>query len=156
MEALLEAAGAEGTLMAYTGWDDNCFHLSEQPEAYQRVVRAELPGFDPLRSRARRQCGPLAERIRTWPGALRSDHPEASFAAVGHRAAWLIADQSRHDSYGAQSPLGKLVSARGQVLMLGAPLDQIALVHHAEAIARVAVKRRVQYEMPVRDGDGVR
>lgn len=156
VEALLEVVGAEGTLLAYTGWDDNCFHLREQPDAYQHAVRAELPGFDPLRSRARRQCGPLAERLRTWPGALRSDHPEASFTAVGRRAEWLLADQSRQDPYGTHSPLGKLVQADGQVLLLGAPIDQITLFHHAEAIAQVPVKRRVQYEMPVRRGDTVR
>lgn len=156
VEALLEAVGPEGTLMAYAGWDDNCFHLAEQPAPWQQAIRAELPGFDPLRSRARRQCGPLTERLRTWPGARRSDHPEASFVALGAQADRIVEDQERQNPYGARSPLGRLVALHGQVLMLGAPLDQITLVHHAEAIADVPVKRRVRYQMPVRDGDSVR
>lgn len=156
IEALLEAVGPGGTLLAYAGWEDNCFHLSEQPEAWQRASRAELPPFDLLRSRARRQSGPLTERIRTWPGALRSDHPEASFVALGAAAGWITADQDRDDPYGVRSPLGRLVEADGQLLLLGAPLDQITLVHHAESVAKVRNKRRVRYEMPVRDGNQVR
>jgi aminoglycoside 3-N-acetyltransferase len=45
------------------------------------------------------------------------------------------------------------VAADGQVLMLGAPLDTVTLLHHAEAIARVAEKRRVTYRVLV-DEDG--
>lgn len=156
IEALLEAVGPEGTLVAYAGWDDNTFHLCEQAEEWQRAARAELPAFDPLRSRARRQCGPLTEHLRTWPGALRSNHPEASFVALGAAAEWVTADQDRDDPYGARSPLGRLVEADGQLVLLGAPLDQITLVHHAESIAKVRHKRRVRYEMPVRAGGEVR
>lgn len=156
IEALLDALSPDGTLLAYTGWDDNPFHLAEQSQEWQTACRAELPAFDVLRSRARRQCGPLAERLRTWPGAIRSNHPEASFVALGANAEALTADQDRNDPYGVRSPLGHLVKGDGQVLLLGAPLDQITLVHHAESIAKVRQKRRVQYEMPVKVGENVR
>jgi aminoglycoside 3-N-acetyltransferase len=53
------------------------------------------------------------------------------------------------DAYGAGSPLAKLVEADGQVLALGAPLSALTILHHAEATARVADKRRVVYRMPV-------
>lgn len=36
------------------------------------------------------------------------------------------------DAYGAGSPLAKLVETDGQVLMLGAPLSTLTLLHHAE------------------------
>ena len=39
--------------------------------------------------------------------------------------------------------------------MLGAPLDTITLLHHAEAIARVADTRRVTYTVPVVEAGGV-
>ena len=40
--------------------------------------------------------------------------------------------------------------------MLGAPLDTVTLIHHAEAVARVPEKRRVSYGMPVMvDGERV-
>jgi aminoglycoside 3-N-acetyltransferase len=49
-----------------------------------------------------------------------------------------------------------LVEADGQVLMMGAPLETITLLHHAEAIADVPDKRRVTYRMPIsQDGHTV-
>jgi len=36
--------------------------------------------------------------------------------------------------------------------MLGAPLDTVSLVHHAEAVAQVPDKRRVTYRYPVLEG----
>lgn len=41
------------------------------------------------------------------------------------------------------------------MLLLGAPLDTITLLHHAEAIANVPDKRRVSFRVPVADGDRV-
>jgi aminoglycoside 3-N-acetyltransferase len=38
------------------------------------------------------------------------------------------------------------------VVVLGAPLDTVTLVHHAEAIAEVPGKRRVSYRYPVLEG----
>jgi aminoglycoside 3-N-acetyltransferase len=42
-----------------------------------------------------------------------------------------------------------MCDAGGQVLMLGAPLSKITLLHHAEAIARVPAKRFVTSRIPV-------
>ena len=39
--------------------------------------------------------------------------------------------------------------AGGKVLMLGAPLETITLLHHAEHLAKVPGKRVVRYRMPV-------
>ncbi len=40
----------------------------------------------------------------------------------------------------------------GQVAVLGAPLDTVTLMHHAEAVAQVPGKRRVSYDSPVMVG----
>jgi aminoglycoside 3-N-acetyltransferase len=64
----------------------------------------------------------------------------------GRRAAWLVEPHPDDDGYGEHSPFARLVQAGGQVLMLGAPLDTVTLLHHAEAVARVPDKRRVTYE----------
>ena len=152
--ALLDALGPEGTLMAYAGWEDDTYDLAELPEAWQAAYRAELPAFDRRTSEAVNDNGVLPERIRTWPGAVRSRQPEASIVALGARAEWITADHPWDDPYGAGSPLATLVAAGGKVLMPGAPLDTITLLHHAEATARVPDKRRVVYEMPVREDDG--
>ena len=152
--ALLDALGPDGTLMAYAGWEDDTYDLAELPEAWQAAYQTELPAFDRRTSEAVKENGVLPERMRTWPGAVRGRQPEASIVALGARAEWIAADHPWDDPYGEGSPLAKVVSAGGKVLMLGAPLDTITLLHHAEATARVPNKRRVVYEMPVRDDDG--
>lgn len=147
--ALLDALGPEGTLMAYAGWEDDPYDMETWPAAWRAAYEAELPPFDPRTAEAVHANGRLPERIRTWPGALRSGQPEAGMVVLGRRAAWMVADHPMDDAYGPGSPLAKLVEADGQVLMLGAPLSTITLLHHAEATARVAGKRRVVYRMPL-------
>jgi aminoglycoside 3-N-acetyltransferase len=153
--ALLDAVGADGTLLALTGWEHDSFDLERWPEPVRRAYLDDPPIFDPAVSEAARDMGRLAERIRTWPGAMRSNHPEASFAAMGPRAGWLIEDQPWDHPYGRGSPLAKLVEADGDVLMLGAPLETLTILHYAEELARVPTKKTVVYEAAVRTGDGV-
>lgn len=149
VQALLDAVGPDGTVMAYAGWEDDPFGLETWPEAWQQAYAAHLPPFDPLTAEAVHANGRLPERLRTWPGAVRSRQPEAGIVALGHEAAWIVADHPLDDAYGAGSPLAKLVEIDGQVLALGAPLSTLTLLHHAEATARVARKRRVTYRMPL-------
>lgn len=155
VEALLDAVGADGTVLAYAGWEDNPCHLSEWPADWQEAYRREMPPFDPALAEARRASGRLAERIRTWPGACRSEHPEAGFVAIGARAGWVTGGQDRDAPYGPRSPLGRLVEADGQLLLLGAPPTALTLLHYAESIVDLPDKRRVRYELPVRRGSGV-
>ncbi len=141
VRALLAAAG---TIVAYVDWE---------PE------RGENEPFDPATARARLDHGVLAETIRTWPGALRSAHPDAGVAAVDgaapggtsriearERAAWIVADHPLQYGYGEGSPLHKLVQADGKVLLLGAPLDTITLLHFSEHAARIPDKRKRHYK----------
>jgi aminoglycoside 3-N-acetyltransferase len=107
--------------------------------------------FDVATSEAVREHGRIPERLRTWPGAERSTHPEASVVAVGARAAWLTEAHPGDHAYGRGTPFARLVEADGQVLMLGAPLDTITLLHHAEAIADARGKRYVTYSIAVAD-----
>lgn len=155
VQALLEAVGPEGTLLVYAGWEDNPFHLAEWPNDWQEAYRQELPAFDPATSEARQNYGRFPERLRTWPGACRSSHPEANFVALGARAGWLVADQDHTAPYGVNGPLGKLVSCAGQVLLLGAPLNTMTLIHYAETVVDLPGKRRIRYEMPIRRGPQV-
>ncbi len=72
-------------------------------------------------------------------------------AAVGPLADVLTAGHPYDDAYGADTPYdARLVELGGRVAMLGAPLDTVTLVHHAEAVAKVPPgKRRVNYGSPV-------
>jgi aminoglycoside 3-N-acetyltransferase len=154
VRALLDVLGPEGTLMAYASWQEHVYHAEDWPEAHRAAYLADPPAFDPATGEVDRDYGRIPERVRTWPGARRSSHPEASVVAVGPRAPWLTADHPDDDGYGAASPFARLVEAQGQVLMLGAPLETVTLLHHAEAIARVAEKRRVTFRVAVLEPDG--
>jgi aminoglycoside 3-N-acetyltransferase len=149
--ALLDVLGTEGTLMAYAGWDENPWHLDSWPKEWQQAYLEELPPFDPMVMESDREVGRLPERIRTWPGARRSSHPEASMVAIGARAGWIVDPQPWDFPYGPGSPLARLAELGGQVLMLGAPLDTITLLHHAEHLAEGPRKRFVERQMPVMD-----
>lgn len=153
--ALLDALGPDGTLVAYASWEEHRYRLDERPAEHRHAYGAEPPVFDVATSEAVREHGRIPERIRTWPGAERSAHPEASVVAVGPRARWLTEAHPQDDAYGAHSPLARLVQADGQVLMLGAPLDTVTLLHHAEAIAAAPDKRMVRFRVPVLEDGGV-
>lgn len=50
---------------------------------------------------------------------MRSDHPEASFVALGARAQWLTQNHPNDHGYGPGSPLARILQAEGAILMLG-------------------------------------
>ena len=143
ISALGDVVGPGGTLLGYCDWQGEEGVL-EQPE-----LRDAVPPFDPLRSRSIRDNGAFPELLRTTPGARRSASPGASCAALGGRAEWFVADHALDYGYGPQSPFGKLVAAGGKTLLLGAPLDTMTLLHHAEHLADIPDKRVRRYETPI-------
>ena len=155
VQALLETLGEKGTVMAYVGWEYDPCSLSEWPRRVRSAYREDPPVFDAALSEGARDFGRLPERIRTWPGALRSNHPEASITAIGARAAWIITDHPWHHPYGRGSPLAKLRELEGDVLMLGAPLETLTILHHAEELADIADKKQVRYSTAVRIEKGI-
>jgi aminoglycoside 3-N-acetyltransferase len=154
--ALQQVLGEDGTVIALASWDncppdDDNGWSEEVREAYLR----DPPAFDPLVSACARYVGRLPERLRTWPDAIRSDHPEASFVALGSSARWLTDDQPTDHPYGVASPLAKVLEANGSILMLGAPLETITMLHHAEELADIPDKRSVDYSAPVKTPWGI-
>jgi aminoglycoside 3-N-acetyltransferase len=143
ISALGDAVGPGGTVLGY------CDYQRDEDVLARPELRAHVPPFDPLRSRSIRDNGAFPELLRTTPGALRSANPGASCAALGARAAWFVADHALDYGYGPRSPFGKLVEAGGKTLMLGAPLDTVTLLHHAEHLADLPDKRVLRYEAPI-------
>ncbi|MGL4963816.1 MAG: aminoglycoside 3-N-acetyltransferase [Inquilinus sp.] len=149
IDALHDVIGRDGTILVYTDWSDDYHDLLDDDGNVPAALRGDIPPFDPASSRARRANGAIAELVRTRPGARRSANPGASCAAIGGRAEWFTADHALDYGYGEQSPFARLVQARGKVLMLGAPLDTMSLLHHAEHLARIPGKRVVHAEVPI-------
>jgi aminoglycoside 3-N-acetyltransferase len=148
VEALLDCVGPEGTVCAQAGWEDVPFGLAGWPQRWRAAYEAEYPPFDPALSAAAPYEGRLAERIRTWPGAHRSANPATGVAAIGAGAAALTADHRLDDGFGPGTPYARLVERGGHVVLLGAPLRTISLLHHAESIA-CAPKRWTTYRLPL-------
>ena len=156
IQSLLDVLTPNGTLMMYVSWEDSPYEMGQLSEELQQAYLEECPPFDPQRSRAFTDWSILTEYLRTWPGACRSDHPDASFAAVGKLAEWITANHPLQYGYGPGSPLAKLVEAEGQVLLLGSPLHSLSLLHHSEHMADVPGKHVLRYGMPVlKDGERV-
>lgn len=149
IDALRATVGAGGTIMGYTDWEAPYFDLLDEDGRLDERLRPHVQPFRPASSRAARANGVLVELLRTTPGALRSGNPGASVAALGRRAAALTADHPLQYGYGPGSPLARLVDLEGKVLMLGAPLDTMTLLHHAEHLADLEGKRTVAYEVPL-------
>ena len=156
LHALSNVLGERGTMMMYTGWDGSPYDLTVDMPQLPETVLAEWPAYDPKTSRAVRSWGVLPEYLRTWTGAVRSAHPDSSFAAVGHDAEALTADHSLQYGMGEHSPLARLCEIRGKVLLLGAPLSSTTLLHYAEHLADVREKSVVQYAMPILEDGGKR
>lgn len=151
--ALRDVVGERGTLMVTCGWNDAPpYGFTDWPRPWQDAVRAGHPAYDPVVSEADHDNGRLPEALRRWPGAVRSRHPDVSFAALGAAATELTADHPWDDPHGPGSPLARLVALGGRVLMLGAPLETLTLLHHAEALADAPGKRFVEYEQPILEG----
>lgn len=156
IQALRGAIGPAGTLIAMVSWDCSPYEETLNGRKLPDHVRESWPAFCPTISSAYPGYGILNTALLNEPGVRRSPHPDASFAAVGPAADFMTSVHSFDSAYGAGSPLERLVELHGQVLLLGAPLDSVTLLHHAEALAKIPDKRRVTYEMPVLEENGTK
>lgn len=135
VQGLLDTLGPDGTLVVPTQSGD----LSDPalwsnppvPEEWWPAIRAAMPAYDPLVTPAR-GVGVIPETVRTWPGALRSAHPQTSFAAIGPGAAAVVDAHAPDCRLGERSPLARLEEMGARVLLLGAGYDACTAFHLAE------------------------
>ena len=137
-------------------WHEQFEDALDEDGRLDPALKPFIPPFDPAGSRANPDHGWFAEALRTTPGARRSATPGASVAALGAGADAFTADHPMDYGYGAGSPFARLVAANGKVLMMGAPLDSMSLLHHAEHLARIPGKHVRRMEVPLATAAGVR
>jgi aminoglycoside 3-N-acetyltransferase len=135
VRAIMDVLGEAGTLVVPTHTPDNSdpahWRNPPVPAAWWPVIRAETPGFDPATTPSH-WMGVIAELVRTWPGARRSDHPETSFAALGPAAADIVGGHRLDHMLGEASPLGRVYHLDGDVLLLGVDHSSNTSLHLAE------------------------
>jgi aminoglycoside 3-N-acetyltransferase len=138
VEAVRDVLGPAGTLVVPTTTAEN----SDTSRAYL----ASVAGLTPVQVRAHQDgmppfdraatpatlAGRVAEEVRTTSGAIRSAHPQSSFAAVGPRARSLMKAHKIDCHLGEQSPLSKLYTAGAWVLLLGVGYSACTALHLAE------------------------
>lgn len=116
------SGGAAGTLVVPTQTGDNTDPAGWQhppvPRDWWPTIREHLPAYDPAVTPSR-GMGRIAEAIRNWPGAVRSNHPITSLAAVGPRATQICHPHPLSCQLGEDSPLGRLYDLEALVLLLG-------------------------------------
>ncbi|MFB7612767.1 aminoglycoside N(3)-acetyltransferase [Kitasatospora sp. NPDC056181] len=141
VEALLDALGGpgRGTLAAYTGTPENSDTSRMVREMMQGWLpeqvdewRASMPPFDPYTTPASPTMGTLSELIRVHPEAVRSNHPQSSFAAVGARAKDVTELHELTCHLGMASPLGRLYEIGAHVLGIGVGMDRFTAFHLAD------------------------
>lgn len=116
------------------------------PESWWPVILDQVPAFRAAITPSN-AMGAVAEAVRTWPGALRSDHPQVSFAALGPAAQQVTADHRLDHMLGESSPLARLYDLGAQVLLLGVGHDRNTSLHLAEY--RSGVREAVTESGPV-------
>ena len=159
-DSLSDAVGTEGTLVVYTQTPDNSdpsrWHVTRGyavPAAQWPRLRATLPAFDPARTPSF-GVGVLPEEVRTRPGALRSGHPQSSFAALGPAAARITSGHALDCHLGEDSPLARLEELGARILLLGVGYSVCTAFHLAEY--RVPGQGTRDYGCAVADGSGGR
>ncbi|WP_433789138.1 aminoglycoside N(3)-acetyltransferase [Actinoplanes sp. CA-252034] len=159
LDALREVIGPDATIVVPTHTANNSTTSpvfreairGMDPPALARYLDA-MPGFSPQMPSY--GMGAFAEHVRAAPGAVRSGHPQTSFAATGPRAADLMAVHDLDCHLGERSPVGALYRAGAYELMIGCGWERCTGLHLAES--RVPQPRHKTYTCFVeRDGKRV-
>ncbi|MGW7003347.1 aminoglycoside N(3)-acetyltransferase [Streptomyces sp. NPDC054933] len=133
--ALLDALGEDGTVVVPTHSGDNSdpagWSNPPVPETWWADIRASMPPYD-ARTTPTRGVGVIPETVRNWPSALRSAHPQTSFAAVGPRAAEIVDGHALDCRLGERSPLARLEEVGARILLLGVGFESCTAFHLAE------------------------
>lgn len=152
VQALLDVVGPLGTLImpAFSPQisDPSEWEGPEIPNGWFEEVRTHMPTFEQALTPT--SMGQIAEAFRTWPGALRSDHPQDSFCALGNGAKIILAHQPLDWSLGNDSPMARMYEMDCKILLLGVGYESNSSLHFAEC--RSSYGRQQIRRYPFRQG----
>lgn len=105
VDALLQAVGDDGTVVV--------------PTLTATYATGSASGLAWNRQRTPSRVGIITETLRRRPGAVRSEHPTHSLAAIGRRAAELMSGHWPASTFNIDGPYGKVVRAGAKIVFLG-------------------------------------
>lgn len=86
--------------------------------------------YDPLNTPSQKM-GVFSEYVRQQPGVLRTTHPLQSLAMLGRWAADL-AKRDTPSAFDPGGPFDRMLELDFKILLLGADIDAISLIHYSE------------------------
>ncbi|MDZ7745254.1 MAG: AAC(3) family N-acetyltransferase [Halobacteriales archaeon] len=147
----IRAAVPDGTVVVPThstdlsepsGWEN-----PPVPESWYGPIRESIPAYRPD-STPTRGMGAIADCLRSYDAAVRSDHPLYSVTALGADAEEIVADHPLEDGMGPDSPLATVRDLNGRILMLGCDWGRNTSLHLAEHHADID-QLRVEAGAPI-------
>ena len=135
--ALIKAFGPDGTIVmpAHTSSNSDPAEWEHPPvpEEWHETIRQTIPAFDKAIAPSE-GMGLIAECFRTYPGTLRSNHPQVSFTARGKHAGQITGQHVLTPFFGIDTPLGALYQLNAKVFLLGVDYSKCTAFHLAEAL----------------------
>jgi aminoglycoside 3-N-acetyltransferase len=145
--ALREVVGPAGHVVVPTGTEENSLTSRAHRARIARLTpdkvweyRLSMPPFD--KDSTPSGMGAVSEALRTTGGAVRSAHPQSSFAAIGPKAEFLMDGHHLNCHLGEDSPLAKLYRLDAHVLLLGVGYEFCSAFHLAEYRYTVPAPRK--------------
>lgn len=91
--------------------------------------------YDP-HSTPSQKMGVFSEYVRQQPGVARTPHPLQSLAGLGRWAADLV-ERDTPSAFDPGGPFDRMLELDFKILLLGADIDAISLIHYSEQQANV-------------------
>ncbi|WP_102693510.1 aminoglycoside N(3)-acetyltransferase [Rummeliibacillus pycnus] len=138
VEALMHVITPNGTIVMpaqSTGNSEPSYwSLPPVPEAWQQPVRDSIPAYNPHLTPLR-GMGKIAECFLRHSDTIRSAHPAHSFMAWGKNAKNWMSHHPLENSFGLESPLGKMYQTSVKIMLIGVNYDSCTALHLSEYLA---------------------
>ncbi len=145
IEALMTVISPEGTICMVGHSADNSepshWEYPPVPKSWWPIIRSDMLPYDP-QTTPTRGVGKIPEIFRTYPGVVRSAHPQQSFTAWGKNAEKIVASHPLTPAFGKQSPLDVLYRLDAKILLLGSGYGNNTILHYAECLANLSSSSR--------------